>query len=305
MKKHMLSGVYAAAVTPLTVEGKPDLAAIPVLLNFLAQRGCHGALLLGTTGEGPSFSTEERLAIFRAGLRVKEEQPAFRLLGGTGTPSLEETITLTKATFDLGLDGVVTLPPYYYMNASDEGLFNWFSQVLAQATPSDGGFLGYHFPKVSGVALSINLLARLKDAYPSRFSGLKDSSGDPVRGREIGERFGDSLQVFTGNDKLLQRSFRYHGAGCITAAANLFSNRLRSIWDAGMRGGSDMVAQGDLERGRGILEGYQPFAPSIKYVLANHYGLGPWPVRPPLVDLPPASGSQLVTELGEAGLLSD
>ena len=58
---HPLAGVYAAALTPLNQDHDPDLAAIPELLSFLAKRGCHGALLLGTTGEGPSFSEEERL----------------------------------------------------------------------------------------------------------------------------------------------------------------------------------------------------------------------------------------------------
>ena len=304
MGQRALNGVYAAAVTPLTDDGNPDLDALPIYLAFLAQRGCHGALLLGTTGEGPSFSTQERLAIFRAGLHVREEYPEFRILAGTGTPSLEETIELTKAAFDLGMDGVVTLPPYYYMDASDEGLFDWFSRVIDRAAPSDGGFLGYHFPKVSGVALSIHLLERLKDAYPDRFSGLKDSSGDPVRGREIGARFGDSLQVFTGNDKLLEDSLAYHGAGCITAAANLFSNRLRSIWDAVAQGEIDPDAQADLVRGRGILDDFRPFAPSIKSVLSGHYGFGPWPVRPPLVGLPQPSKTRLIERLGEAGLLA-
>jgi 4-hydroxy-tetrahydrodipicolinate synthase len=60
MMKHELKGVYAAAVTPMRKDYSPDLKAIPGLLEFLDQRGCHGALLLGTTGEGPSFSFDER-----------------------------------------------------------------------------------------------------------------------------------------------------------------------------------------------------------------------------------------------------
>lgn len=62
---HPLAGVYSAAVTPLKADFSPDLEAIASLLGFLVERGCHGILLLGTTGEGPSFSLEERLGIFR------------------------------------------------------------------------------------------------------------------------------------------------------------------------------------------------------------------------------------------------
>ena len=73
MNNHPLAGVYVAAVTPLRADFSPDLEAIPSLLSYYAQRGCHGALLLGTTGEGPSFSPAEREAIFRAGVQVREE----------------------------------------------------------------------------------------------------------------------------------------------------------------------------------------------------------------------------------------
>ena len=88
---HYLDGVYAAVITPLTSQGKIDLEQIPSYLGFLAQRGCHGALLLGTTGEGPSFAHHERVELMKAALDVRQEHPDFKLLAGTGTPSLEET----------------------------------------------------------------------------------------------------------------------------------------------------------------------------------------------------------------------
>src|SRR5512147_2610790 len=192
---HPLAGVYAAAVTPLDPDSDIDQAGLVSLLSFLAQRGCHGALLLGTTGEGPSFSPQEREVIFRAALQVRQAFPGFRLLAGTGTPSLEETVLLTSAAFDLGFNGVVVLPPYYFRNVSDDGLFAWFSQVLSRAVPEEGYLLGYHIPPVSGVPLSLDLLARLKDAFPDRFAGIKDSSADPDHALRLGERFGHSLLV--------------------------------------------------------------------------------------------------------------
>ena len=132
MTAHPLSGVYAAALTPLKSDSTPDSDHLPAFLAFLADRGCHGALIFGTTGEGPSFSPKERRVVFKAALKVRETYPDFRLLAGTGTPSLGETITLTKKAFDLGYDGVVVLPPYYFRTASDEGLYNWFEQVIRQ-----------------------------------------------------------------------------------------------------------------------------------------------------------------------------
>ena len=159
MTRHPLTGVYAAALTPLR-EASPkgddhasnlDLEAVAPYLAFLASRGCHGALLFGTTGEGPSFSPAERGAVWQTAVRVREQFPNFKLLAGTGTPSLTETIELTRAAFDLGYDGVVTLPPYYFRKATDEGIFHWFRELIQKAVPADGYLLGYHFPTVAGI----------------------------------------------------------------------------------------------------------------------------------------------------------
>ena len=88
---HPLAGVYAAAVTPL-YDSSLDLESVPALLTFLASRGCHGVVLFGTTGEGPSFSPAERETLMRCAREARESIPGFRLIAGTGTPSLSETI---------------------------------------------------------------------------------------------------------------------------------------------------------------------------------------------------------------------
>src|SRR4030042_4858941 len=98
----LLSGVYAAVVTPLKPDLSPDLDGLINLIQFLASRGCHGVLLMGTTGEGPSFSINERLSVFKAAIIAREKLPGLRLLAGTGTPSLEDSVFLTKSAFDLG-----------------------------------------------------------------------------------------------------------------------------------------------------------------------------------------------------------
>src|SRR6185503_1091134 len=174
--QHPLAGVYAAAVTPLKHDSTLDLESVPVLLNFLASRGCHGAVLFGTTGEGPSFSPSEREALMRVASAHRDQLPGFRLIAGIGTPSLSESIDLTKLAFELGYDAALALPPYYFRTATDTGLFNWFSELIKKAVQSNEYLLGYHIPKVAGIGFSIDLLARLKDAFPTQFAGIKDSS---------------------------------------------------------------------------------------------------------------------------------
>ncbi len=283
MNPHPLSGVYAAAVTPLKPDLTPDIDAIVPFLSFLASRGCHGALLFGTTGEGPSFSPEERGEVWRAALQVRDTVPGFRLFAGTGTPSLSETIDLTRLAFDLGYDAVVTLPPYYFRKATDEGLFSWFEHVIQKAVPSDGHLLGYHFPGVAGIGFSLDLLARLKDAFPVQFAGIKDSSHDQNFARTLGERFGSELAVFSGTDSELTFALEHQATGCITAPANVLSPLLREVYDC-FRGARDATtAQARLSAQRHALEQVQPFPPALKALLARHFGQPRWPVRPPLV----------------------
>lgn len=298
MTLHPLSGVYAAAVTPLKPDLSPDLEAVAPFLAFLASRGCHGALLFGTTGEGPSFSPAERADVWRAALKVREQIPNFRLLAGTGTPSLTETIDLTKLAFDLGYDGVVTLPPYYFRKATDDGLFHWFEGVIRKSVPQDGFLLGYHFPGVAGVGFSLDLLARLKDAFPKQFAGIKDSSHNEDFTHALGQKFGDDLAVFSGTDSDFTLALQNQAAGCITAPANLISHGLRDIYDLFVSGRDTFASQAKVSEQRHILDGYQPFPASLKALLARLYGQPRWPVRPPLVEISKVDEDKAVRDFG-------
>jgi 4-hydroxy-tetrahydrodipicolinate synthase len=282
--QHPLAGVYAAAVTPLREQPDPtlDLESVPLLMQFLATRGCHGIVLFGTTGEGPSFSPTERETLMRAARQARESLPGFRLIAGTGTPSLSETIDLTKLAFDLGYDGVLVVPPYYFRKATDNGLFAWFSEVIQKAVPSNGYLLGYHFPNVAGIGLSIELLVRLKDTFPTQFAGLKDSSHDAELARNLGEKFGSDLVVLTGTDSYLQLAMQNQGAGCITAPANILSPDLHEAWDLINDGKDPSEALARVKRQRDILDKYPPFPPTLKALLHRLHGFPRWSVRAPL-----------------------
>src|SRR6266496_5383250 len=274
--QHPLAGVYTAAVTPLKHDSALDLASLPALLNFFASRGCHGIVLFGTTGEGPSFSPTERETLMRAACEAREQLPGFRLLAGTGTPSLSETIELTKLAFDLGYDAALVLPPYYFRNATDDGLFHWFSEVIQKAVPSDGQILGYHFPNVAGIGFSMDLLSRLKDAFPTQFVGIKDSSHDADLARSLGETFGYDLAVFSGTDSYLQMAMENKAAGCITAPANVLSPHLRQVWDLMNEGKDATEAQARVKQQRDILAKYPPFPPTLKALLHRTFGFPRW-----------------------------
>jgi 4-hydroxy-tetrahydrodipicolinate synthase len=294
--QHPLSGVYAAAVTPLKSDSTLDFESIPLLLKFFASRGCHGIVLFGTTGEGPSFSPTEREAWMRAVSECRSLVPGFRLIAGTGTPSLSESIELTKLSFDLGLDGALVVPPYYFRKATDDGLFNWFSELIHKAVPSGGYILGYHFPAVAGIGFSIELLSRLKESFPTQFAGIKDSSHDADLARTLGETFGSDLAVFSGTDTYVQLALQNHAAGCITAPANILSPGLREVWDLMNAGKDASEAQANVTKRRDILDKYPPFPPTLKALLHRQHGFPRWNVKAPLVELAPELEEKVVSE---------
>jgi len=293
---HPLSGIYAAAVTPLKADSNLDLEAVPAFLRLLAARGCHGVLLFGTTGEGPSFSPKERETLLRSVRVYRQQIPGFRLLAGTGTPSLSETIDLTKLAFDIGYDGVVVLPPYYFRKATDQGLFKWFSELIHKAVPTDKYLLGYHIPGMTGVGFSLDLLARLKDAFPIQFAGIKDSSHDEPFAIALGQRFGKDLLVLNGTDSLLHHALENHAQGAITAPANLISADLREIWDLYQQGKDPSEVQARVTEQRHILEKYMPFPTVLKALMPGLLGTPRWSVKPPLEEMDEAKAEEALKE---------
>lgn len=282
---HPLAGVYAAAVTPIKYQATSiDFESVGKFMHFLHGQGCHGALLFGTTGEGPSFSPKEREAYLRAVRVIRQQIRGFKLLAGTGTPSLSETIELTKLAFELNYDGVVVLPPYYFRKVTDDGLFNWFSEVIDNAVPANKYLLGYHIPPMTGIGFSLELLERLKEKYPVQFAGIKDSSHDEAFATAVGQKFGKDLLVLNGTDTYFHHALKNNAQGAITAPANLISDNLRQVWDLFQEGKDPTDIQNIVTAKRHFLEKFSPISPILKGLLNKIHGLPQWSVRAPLED---------------------
>lgn len=299
MPNHPYSGIYAAAITPLNPDGSIALDEIPEYLHWLSNRGCHGALILGTTGEGPSFSTKERLSICKASYRIKDVKPEFRLLVGTGTPSLDETLFLTRTAFEIGFEGAVVLPPYYYHQATEEGIFQWFQSIIDHGVPENRFLLGYHFPAQSGVPIPINVISKLKEKYPGKFAGFKDSTSKAELTALLGTDLDQNVLALVGNEIFLSQTLSDGGSGCITAMANLFSPNLRNIWDNFQSGDDTNLDQDIINKNRNILDGYRPFPPTIKFLLSEIYGFPEWAVKSPLIPLDKEKRDKLLDILSQ------
>jgi 4-hydroxy-tetrahydrodipicolinate synthase len=291
-----IAGVIPAAVTPFTEQGPPDLQAFQQHLKTLALEGCHGALIMGTTGEGPSLGMTEREALLEAALALEGRHP---ILVGTGTPSLTDTIALTQKAYRLGAKAAVIVPPYYYRNVTTAGLLEYFRRILDDAVPNGQTLLLYHIPHVTGVSIRFDLLEALLTASTGRTLGIKDSSGDLEHVQSLCRRFPD-LHVFVGTDRLLLAGLEAGARGCITAGANVLASLAVRTHQAYTQGKIDEAhrVQDQLTKARSVLERYQPFAASLKALLAIRYGNSSWTPRVPLQPLQSDDLASLVQDLG-------
>lgn len=275
-----IQGIYAAVITPFDDQGRIATDDLITHINQLARRGCHGMLLAGTTGEGPSLSAAERIELFKVGAAVDE---SLRLLAGTGGASLEDVVTLTRAAFDHGCAAAVIIPPFFYPAPSLPGLFQFYSEVIRRSVPEDGAVLLYHNPGVAGVGISPELIKRLRDKFPRQVAGIKDSSRDWEHTQMLIEAFPD-FQVLVGDDTLLARTLEAGGAGAITGIANLFPDLLRDVFNRHRKGSDLQASQERLNQACTQLAGL-PRIPAIKTLLMAGHVIEANHVRPPLIQM--------------------
>jgi 4-hydroxy-tetrahydrodipicolinate synthase len=212
-----LAGVIAAIATPVDADLQPDVAAFVRLAQDLLEGGCDGLNVLGTTGEATSFSLAQRTRVMRA---CAASLDLRRLMVGTGTPSLADTIELTQLAAELGFSGALLLPPFYYKGVSEGGVFAYFKRIVEATQAPPIPLYLYHFPALSGVPFSRPLVQQLRQAFATRVQGLKDSSGDLGYARDIA-RAHPGFCVFPSNEACLMEARQGLFAGCISATCNL------------------------------------------------------------------------------------
>lgn len=280
-----VTGVFCAAASPLTADLSPDLDLLVRHCRRLLEQGCDGIALLGTTGEANSFSVDERKAMLEA--VIAGGVAPQRLLPGTGVAAIPETVALTRHALSLGVTTVVMLPPFYYKGVSDEGLHAAYARVIEGVADDRLRIILYHIPQMSGVPLSHDLIARLRESFPDTVIGIKDSSGDLANMLAMVERF-PGFSVLSGSDPLLLPLLRAGGAGSITAAANVIAPELARIF----AGAHDPARAAEIDAVQArvsairTLSTSMPQIPTVKAMTALRTGEPDWRrVRPPLMPL--------------------
>jgi len=295
-------GVLAAVLTPMDGDLRPDHAAFAVHCQRLLAAGCHGLSVFGTTGEANSLSVDERLAALEA--LPEGGVPAGTLLPGTGSCALTDTVRLSRAALVAGASGVLVLPPFYYKNVGDDGLFRFFAEVIERVGDDRLRLYLYHIPQMTNIHLGLPLISRLIEAYPGVIAGTKDSSGDRERIMTLCAEF-PGFSVLAGTETLLLETLRSGGEGCISATVNVTSRLARRVHDAHASGLDDEaeVLQKRLSQLRGSIEAY-PVIPALKVLMADLTGDEAWRnLRPPLSELHEEQAKELLSEVPLAELL--
>jgi len=285
--------VIAAALTPVGPDFAPDLSRVVAHCGRLLRDGCDGINLLGTTGEAVSFSVAQRLAVMEA--IAASGLPPARFMVGTGAAALADAVTLTAAATRLGFAGALVLPPFYYKDVGDDGLYAHFATLIERvAAPALKLYL-YHFPALSGVPFSRGAIGRLVAAYPTTIAGLKDSSGDLAYAQAVVTEFPE-LAVFPSTEAILLDARRRGFAGCISATANVTAPLAARVWRA--NGAADAASDQAALAALRVTIARRPLIPAIRHTAARLFTDAAFArMLPPLVPLSAHEALALDAEL--------
>ena len=296
IKDERIRGVLAPVLTPFDRDLNPDIKRFVAFSRVLTQLGI-GLAPFGTTSEGNSLSVEEKMALLDA--LAAGGIDMGRVMAGTGTCSLPDTVRLTKHAVAVGCGGALMLPPFYYKGVPDEGLFRAYASVIERVADSRLRIYLYHFPKQSGVPLSLSLIERLLKAFPGIVVGIKDSSGEIANMEAMRKAF-PGFDVFTGTEVLGLRMLRQGGAGIISANANVNGAAMVELvrrW----RDPDAETLQEALTAFRVAMQDF-PLIGALKALVTRATGDQAWRItRPPLVDLTLEAEDAMVRRLEKAG----
>ena len=306
-----IRGVLAPVVTPFNVDLSPDRERFIRHCQWLLSQNC-GLAPFGTTSEANSMSTHERISLLDA-LVAARIDPS-RMMPGTGCCSIVETVALTTHAVKHGCAGVLMLPPFYYKDVNEEGLYRYFSEVVQRVGDARLRIYLYHIPPVAIVGITPKLVERLLNAYPKAIAGMKDSSGDWNNTKTFLDTFAENagparsgFDVFVGSESFLLANMRNGGAGTISATANVNPAAIHELYTLASAVSADVdlePLQAWLNVVRDVFSSrkFPSLIAALKQAIAIYASDPEWArVRPPLVELTTEQAKLLAAELQAVG----
>lgn len=226
MKTISFTGTFTALVTPFVAGGDAvDFAALDALVEAQIAGGVSGLVPCGTTGESPTLTEEEQLAVIKRVAEVTKGR--IPVIAGTGSFSTKKTIAASKAALSVGADGVMVVMPYYN-KPSQDGLRE---HVLAISREVSSPIVLYNIPGRSVVDLSADTTAQICEKAPNVVA-LKDATGNVLRCQELKRRVGERLTILSGDDALTLAFGSVGASGVISVTSNVRPREVSAVTTA-------------------------------------------------------------------------
>src|SRR5256885_13501766 len=217
----MFRGTFTALVTPFR-DGDIDVSALEDLIEKQIAAGITGIVAIGTTGESPTLSHEEREQVIR--VAVAKANKRCLVLAGTGSNATQHAIDDTKLAEKLGVDAALLVAPYYN-KPSQEGLFRHFKAIAAATSLP---IMLYNIPGRCGVDIAPDTVARLAKECRNIVS-IKEASGSVERISELRMRLPDPFTILSGDDSLTLPFMSVGAAGVVSVASNLLPSEVSAL----------------------------------------------------------------------------
>jgi len=287
--KYIFGKVVTAMVTPFKEDDlSVNWQVVKELTDYLIETGSDGLVVAGTTGESPTLTFEEKVRLFKEVKDVAGKRAT--IIAGTGSYCTEESIHLTKAAEEVGVDAVMLVVPYYN-KPPQEGLYNHFKTIASHTSLP---VIIYNIPGRTACNLEAKTLARLAKDVPN-IKGVKEASGNLVQVSEIASLTGEDFEILSGEDALTLPMLSVGGKGVISVASHIAGKKLGEMIDS--------FFSGDVEKAKKIHLELMPLF-RVLFITTNPIpvkaamemmGIKVGPPRPPLC---PAN-EQVKEEIGK------
>lgn len=297
LTKSELSGVVVAIVTPFGEDEKLDKEGLKRITSYLLEKGVHGIMTTGGTGEGPHLLREEKKAVTE--VVVETVGGRIPVIAGTAACSTRETILLTEDAVEVGADAAIVTPPFYF-TLPDNCLYQHYQRLAASV---DIPVIIYNNPLYTGNNLRPELIAKLADI--DGIIGLKQSNTDLGQLVEVIRLVGNKISILTGIDSQFYPALCAGSKGIFSTAACVVPQQMVDLFNAFVEGNHQAASaiQMRLQSLNRFFE-YDPgYVSPCKEALIM-LGLPAGPVRQPLPDLTEGQKTQLRQALSNLGLLN-
>lgn len=226
--------IATAMVTPFDSKGNIDFAKTTQLVNYLIENGTDSLVVAGTTGESPTLTTEEKLALFRHVVEVVNGR--VPVIAGTGSNNTRASIELTKKAEEIGVDAVMIVAPYYN-KPNQEGIYQHY-KAIAESTSLP--VMVYNIPGRAVVNISVETIVRLSEI--PNIVAVKDASGNLDAMTEIIAKTRDDFMLYSGDDGLTLPVLAIGGKGVVSVASHIIGNEMKEMMEAFTRGDNKKAA---------------------------------------------------------------